>query len=858
MMKRLMIVCITFLLIFTQAVAAETKTLEELIEKYMSDSVDMDRVSKYDISVVNVEESGEQLKNPEAVQTVLALGLMDYVEKGVFDENAHVRYEEFAEIIAKLAFRGSLDLSAEYSHYPDSQYATQEEAANYLVATAGYDVFDVRYHGENPRISNARQIGLLDKINYKGTQYITRGELAQMIYNMLNLEIVKYTSVDTNENFAFEQIKGSSLIEEIFDAVFVRGTVTSQYGIDMFSESAVDENIIKIDRASFICKDIVPNDYLGHNVFAIARKSNVWDEYELISIIPDERDNVVIINTGNIEGFEKNYIHYNVDDAIKKINIGNLEVLNINGKKTNLSEFMKALENEDGELRVCSERRGGEYTLGIFLKFETFKVSGISTIGEKIALDYGAKYEESNTISISDEKQFYVTLDGDNAVLGDIQPDMIISVLETPSKSAMLIRASSRNVKGIIDEVLEDSVIIGGNTYAISKSYKKYNDLPELELRKKGTFMLDYAGRIASFKEGSADEYRLGIMTKFGYDGNGIGKRGAIRVFADDNRFYDLTLAEKLTLDGETRVENGEAVEKMENLRSSIIGGVIRFGQNKNGEINFLDTEYQSENESDDSQQIQKDATWKGKHNWTVDINHKCLTGSPYYTTGKTKVFNIPDDLDDEESFSFAAAPSFVPETMDNLKLYNIDDFYNVGLVVRSETGATGLSGNYYYMIVMKVTHSTNEAGEEILIVNGLDGYANWVPAKFTIKNNKLIQRMSEFKVGDLIHYAAKRDVIVDLEPYKSLEALKTEDFYINPANDYSFISGNVLKIDYENQGVLVQTGDQIVCVYPRGTGIYNSKTNEAYTDTGLIEFQPGDRIFGYGGFQYMRLLVIH
>ena len=164
--KRIIALYLVFALTSGVAAFAETPTLDELYEKYMSDVADIDRVYKYDFVEAREEEQEEkstELQYPEAVQIVTALGIMDYLDDEDFGEGETVSFGEFTGIMDMLS--DSIDFS-KASGYNDSMAVKSGDAVNFIIEAIGYHIFDGKYKIENPRHRTATELGILKGISF--------------------------------------------------------------------------------------------------------------------------------------------------------------------------------------------------------------------------------------------------------------------------------------------------------------------------------------------------------------------------------------------------------------------------------------------------------------------------------------------------------------------------------------------------------------------------------------------------------------------------------------------------------------------------------------------------------------------
>lgn len=68
-------------------------------------------------------------------------------------------------------------------------------------------------------------------------------------------------------NEEYRVADGRTLMAEVFDGVIVKGVVTAQNGMDIYTgESKIDDDRIEIDRMSYRLGNADPDDVFGHYV----------------------------------------------------------------------------------------------------------------------------------------------------------------------------------------------------------------------------------------------------------------------------------------------------------------------------------------------------------------------------------------------------------------------------------------------------------------------------------------------------------------------------------------------------------------------------------------------------------------
>jgi len=864
-MKKRIIPILLVVLLFTQCIVwASDVDINALVDQHMTNLVDMDRVFKYDYmryqTSVEEEITAENLQNHNAAHAMMALGLMNPLDDGTFGENEAVPLKTFAQIIMKLTTGSISEMEEGYEWYPDNRYTTYNEAAYYLVGALGYDVYESKYKGENPRSQVAHQIGLTNGLSFVGEKNITRGELAKMLLTALQMDMVVQTVYGGEEEF--EKVIDHTLLKEKFNAAIIYGTVTAQNGLNLYTESPLKADTISIDRAVYNLNGYAVEDVLGYRVQAVVQESDI-SGYDVLGLTIDERDKTLVLPLGESIYTSGQYLYYTQDGKEKKQNLSSLERIMVNDEAVSASALPGLISNSEGEIRLSETVNGGGYTLAVVRKWSTFVVKTASVLDEKIYLDYNATFKSNNYIDVDDNKNVYIKKNGMTVALGDIVSGSVIDVIENKAGNDSTIMVSDSKVSGTVTQTEGNAVVIDGKRYLISKAYidarVQKPSLPTIKVGGSGTFLLNVGGQIVDYiSEG--DSYTLGLLKEYGRLGSGLNSKVGVRVFTEDNEWKELELADKITMDGIQGVTSLDAYAKMESGKANIILAPMRFGLNADGRVQFLDTALVNDVERNDSESIIKAATYSGKTNWTSNSKAEWsgLTDSKYFYTQATTFITIPRDPSKEEEYTISNTSYLTAEMYVNMDLYNVDDFFGVGLVVRSgsSTNVTPFKSNYSWIVFTGLTDTVNEDGEAVKTIHGFDGSnAKFIQNSYTLNDADLITLAQTFSPGDLIHISADGKDMLEMEVWCEVENLGT-DIGDDPSTEAMEGLGTVLDVDPARKVVKVNVNGQETTWRLHCLGLFDRTLNKGQIIT-AGDIRPGDRVFGIGGFNYMRTLII-
>lgn len=849
-LKHILSIILALTLVFS--VSLETvfaqESIKDLADKYLP-AVDMDRIFEYDFvdkKVVEDTAKEESVVEQEAFATLFALDIMSPLSDGTIGENQFVLYKDFAKIMYDLFVGKDKEIFERYDSYGTDRYTTCHEAAYYLVGLTGYAIYSEKYNTENPRSDVAGKIGLLDGIKFNGNKNITRGELARMIFNALNIDMLEQVSFgDTSD---YEVVKGQTLLSQRYSAMVVNGMVTAQNGVNIYSNEVPEENIIEIERVPYCIDFPDVDDMLGHEVNAII-KENKNGKHSVISIIKAKEDKTIVVDFDDIEEITTKRLSYVADGEVKKCSV-KLDKLCVDGKQVSVNDFNVGLLNLEGELRLCYSFADNAYNCALVFNRQDYVVRSVSLVDEKIFLKHGMLFESNGYIDISSDKTVLVNIDGKRGNVTALKAGQVISVTGNIEAGCYTINASNKKVIGAIAFLETDGVIIEDERYAISPDYNKATmidkSLPKLEPGLSGTFYLNCNNKIVSYKKDINSE-QYAFLREFGQT-QGFDSEVILRMFTQDGVWQEFTLADKLVFDGVDGTTKEVAFEKMCAHSSEVVDAIIRFKATKDGKITFLDTsriktgsDAIGDPELDDESCVSKVDTWNNKHNWTVTYEHSCLLYSKYMMMPSTIIFKLPIDLENEAMYKVINPALLTIDSMDVMDIYSVDPFFVVNVAVSK--GGASLGPGASKAIVSEIRRGVNDDGEDIYTIKAVRNKE--------LRTLSLVPEISDkaktLQLGDIIKIAESNGTIVDFE-----ELVGVENWYVDEqtgdwGGDAATVVGNVVSVDPERELIKFVSDGVEYAGYASSVQIFDSSaktTKQRGMNATLSDVREGDRVF--------------
>lgn len=824
----------------------------------------IDDIYRFDLNADEEEVYVEPIDDERAVFTVLCLGIMERMEDGSFSQDLPVSFEEFAKIVHYLS-TGAEAGNADYSQYGDRN-TTVKEAAEYLVKALGYGEL-AENSSAGGYIAMAKKLGLISG-NINENKFVTRGELASMIYTALYTDVAEVTNFKSGGDYTIT--KGGKLINDRLNIFEIKGILSGVSGVNIYSTKVPDIERIEIDRVSYGCGDNDFSDLLGKYVFGYVRNSTEDEIPVVLGLTDDSKGRSITIKMSDVVDVGNDYIKYNDNDSEKKLFIDKIENVLYNGAVAENFVFTEELFENDGEIVFTSTKGSNKYNLAVIWARNSYRVRNISKSEFKLYFSDSLKFKGKEYVEFDDEHEenfLKIVKNGKVISFGDILKGDVISVIQSANGRYTHITVSQKIVMGKIDGRIDENITINGVEYRISKVYKdalKNPDAKAQELTRgtEGRFYLSADGTIAGFEGDDGISY--GLLGKIGTSG-GITNDLIIRLLTERGEWVNLYADKKLDFDGKKKVAAEDAYAILSS--SNVFYKPIRYKVNANNEITFLDTVNETSEERIDQDSIKLSTTWTGTTHYTSP--YVIFNENDSYYLYESVIFCIPEDKDDEDDFRVMKSTSLPDKTRVVLDLYNIDDVGRTPLIVYDgsiRSGGGSFDGRAFALESIK--YVLNDDDEYDLKLSGYEqihvspGVGSWNKVEFKVDKAWLEEEPTlTFKPGDMFLYQVdSKGELVNREMLVRDNSLVSSSSCV--IGDITWCFGTVTALDFSGPFKLVK----ITCVnpsgetmertfVPRGVQIYDSQT-ETFESTTLEEYEIGDTILAVGNRAHVSVTV--
>ena len=737
----------------------------------------------------------------EAVTTLNSLGILELDEKEGFKPDSSVTRAEFASIITKILGMDNLlneqtkvskfidvpvtNLASKYINnvfelglmegYGDKfgpeEFITYEQAIKVIINSLGYTIV-ANGKGGYPTgyLMVASEKNITKKIDLAVGKYAKRSDIAQMIFNALDVDLMNINSF--NINGSYKVTPGQTLLSEKMKVIKGTGQVTANYTTKLKGKSTLKKDEVEIGGNLYKIGHTNANNLLGYQVTYYSKEEN--DQDVLLAIQKDKKSGVVKVNSEDINAdtnlsrfaFWKN----DGDRQPEKLDLDKNASVIYNG------EYYP--EATDGNLKPLSgsvvllDSNGDNLYDVIFVSsYETYVVDNVDVNTKRIYFKYDASFNGNAFIELdSNDSSYKFTLQNNNKdiELKDIKEWSVLSIVQSvyDIDKKLLVIVTNNTIKGIATEKNNDENKIGID----AKIYKVLNDLDfnNIKLDTKYTFYLDFQDKIVAFEQDPLKNNNYAYLVKTSYEPQGVKDYGSFRLFTANGKFINLDGTDKIKFNGETKQANGN--EWTSTTVATVLYNspqLITYKKNSEGKICELNTAHNNSISNDPnylgfskdefSLDYVRDTSVAHTPAQRIRIVNSLVFDSKYYVTDHTILFMIPSDIQAEKDY-FIGSGSDIQETIPKINLYDATEDFSVNVAVclgiSNTTGGT-LSN---LLLIDKVTNVVNIDGENVYKIYGL---SNKGSTTYNCVSDNLVDtsqswvssgtKTSDLKQGDMI-----------------------------------------------------------------------------------------------------------
>ncbi len=652
----------------------------------------------------------------------------------------------------------------------------------------------------------------------------TRGDIAQLIFNSLTVNLMEQVGFGSNATY---EVVDKTLLYDKLNVEKGYGQITGTGETSLTGGSTTAEDRIQIGTDIFFVGDTNAKQYLGYNVLYYARLDKITDEKTLITLREQANKNKAITVVANdivsvtedealVRTFE--YWGSESDRNTKTVQIAADATYIYNGKyKTGVTT--EQLKPTSGNVIMLDADTNGIYEIVFVNHFTNIVVDTVSTITGRVTDKYlngSLVFDENNT-----EIMYTLIKDGAEIGVGELVEWNVISY--TISDDGLLVKGyvSDASVNGTVTEITDDGYRIGSSTELYKKAASYPNDI---ELRDKGTFYLDIEGNIAAVDENATVDTDITANRRYGYlvdvaMSTGFETTAQFRIFTAAGETAVLTSTERMRFNDAYGTAPSDIVDTLKG-GGSVTPQLIVYETNSAGNVTALET---AENGT---------ATGApNKGSFTLNINRDDLVyksaSSKLGNVGisdNTLIFDIPADAGtDTTKYSVRTRTTLSNETTYSAIIYDLQENYVANVVII--TSSTGTSAPESPILV--VDHLSETQNEDYEDTDRLYGWQSGEQINLLAADKTILVKSNgaggttPLVKGDIIQYRVNSAGEIDGITLLFNSANKTTEFITEVSNDMTCVYGRVTKKFSGSVNVSINgdirnfaTGDAIVYLY--------------------------------------------
>lgn len=740
------------------------------------------------------------------VRTAYDLGIINGMTATTFEPNSNVTYEQALKmIVCALNYGG--------------------QAESIQASAAGQPW----YYGY---LQTARTLGLTDGVTVLEVNPAKRAQIAQMIYNALDVKMLEKVEVTGGGSMYMEStqtwLKDKLKVTKSRGELLADGTNTiAADGSTARTGYALFEDNVNGGTITLAKNNVSLDGLLGKTVEYYYKTEVDGSDYLVFVYAKSGSNSSETIDAYNIHkisgtysaGYTVEYYESASATRTRTITVAANPTISINGEvRTNVS--VSDLNIESGTLEFISD--GGTYNKINVEAFETYVVKSVNKTDKYIVDMY--RTSGSNTLYIDDEDSNYVITmknsSGSTMTISNVSQYNVLTVKKgkgTSNRTTLDITVSTKNVSGTIKELDSEFININGTEYSISTYLDKYgsSDLNSLSTGDSCKAYLDKDGKIAYITKTVSSSTYYGYIASAGISSNDTVRFALLSQKTTSVGSPYVNGANKIKIDGISYSEPDEILNLLAvsaaDGNTNIDGNGTKYSQlvkytiNASGEITEIDTVTVSEKEDAADETIVKAFKVARKDGDLMQYKSSSYdfigasNSDKFRINSSTQVFLVPLDRSEFESYGRKSSSFFKDGSKYIVEAYNVTGGLNIAeAVVVYETEATEAVVEYNtpLFIITGIAQTTNKDGYECDKVTGYQiNSGGTVTADMVVYTSSLGVISNNYSVGDIIIYVTdnkgylKEDSIInalDADKFKTQEIVIKEGSTTHSTELYS------------------------------------------------------------------------
>lgn len=830
---------------------------------------------------IDPEEQKDYKDSPykEEIDRLIAFGIVTAFEDGTFRPENAITRAEFAALVMRARnvenAAGGSELS--FSDVDPESWAvpaistvcamgymcgtsgdtfapndpiTMEQAAKVLVKMIGGDVL-AEWRGGYPSgyLSYAAQSGVTKGVEKSAAESLTRGEVAKLFANTIELDILKQTGFGDMEEYVTQ--KDVTILSEYHSIYPRKGRITANYYAGIVADEPLAKNEVMLENEILDKGATDAADWLGYYGKAYIRleASEPLGEMVYFSVDTQRSEALVIAADDLLQVDEMSELSYRDSETGKTRTVQLFKNTNLiyNGGSGTFSE--DNLLPETGSVTLLDTDGDSRYDVALVESYETLAVGNLSPDSGKIT----DLYDPLKVVETKD-LDLFVRRGYQEIALEDIAPLEVVSIAKTEARAAhqkMTILASEKKVQGKITEYEtgegNGSVTIKGKRYPLSAYLRQKIDegaAEELRVGATATLRLDHFGCIGIAQMSQSSDFMLlnGIMWEQGADSGWLAE-----LFLSNGEWQTAKLSSSLLYNGAALQLAQDNLPEELNERQ-----IVKIKFNSQGKVVSLDTAQAG------SGVLARSRVYE---DWPMEFISSTMSfDTDSYVDEDTLVFTIPYETADKSGYQATNSSYFQNGSTYRLWSYNEDSYEVADIILVFEKKDSGGNGKYARpFFFIKSTKAIDADGLEVTKING---YQNGEQVSYVLAQ----EVQPDFACGDALIFStnAAGEVVAYQFLYRTLDGrVGSNNDQFGMSSDRVTVAGTVLDFDAASGRLLLDVGAEEkrekAFLISKAYSVYCcQQSKEKIYLTTIREINPGDFVVMDFSWNELRDIMIY
>lgn len=674
---------------------------------------------------MGVISSAEDAKYESEVSLLVGLGIMEGAGGGQFNLDKQVTRAEFAAMIFRLLDLDEVAYGAAFRDVTSNHWAyqyiqtvaaqgyikgdsdgnfrpeesiTTEEAVKVLVAVLGY-TYPAEEAGGYPAgyLAVGGNIGVLHGVSLAQGKSLTRGEIARMVANSLDIKLMQQYGYGDNPEYGISS--DSTILTDYLHITDIRGSVRANHWVNLDGEYELTEEQVVIGDTLYYTGKTDIAQQVGYSVRAYVRldESDPVQTVLYYTLLPNQNTTVVSSKDISDATTAERFV-YTDGNRTREVDIPHDITMIWNGK-ARFAFDAKTLQPLSGSVTLVMD--GGRLSMLRVSSYESRVVQSISESTKSI-------YYKNNVppTSLEDSEISYsITKRDRRAWLSDLEENDIVSIAQSEDGMLIDIIVSNETMNGTITMVTDDKYAVDGMSYPVSPYYSG----KKLDLGKQGTFYFDIFGEIVYADYTSAGQEYAYLLAK-----------------AYRNELTPVLIFKILTMSGKVeerqvaqRAELNDTRADLENIYNTLpVNQLIRVQLSAAGEVQRIWTALDNTavaNPNYDTEEFSKDIA-----NKTMRYNDKLFSDGAELVCAPDSVpvmivaKNRDNEIEERECGISTVSKTFSSgSTYSDMTFYDMDaDTRIPGLIVRVRTvGSSSVNSTNPVCVIDEIYDTIDDDG---------------------------------------------------------------------------------------------------------------------------------------------------